>query len=58
MVICGQTVMVSSVLASTLVVGAGSIITAACIAVALKMLIRPGEEAADHPKRRVLSPDR
>lgn len=38
-------------------VGAG-IVTVACIVIALRMLIRPGERDPRHPKYRVLDEDR
>jgi hypothetical protein len=41
-----------------LVAGAGGLVALGCILAALKMLVRPGETAADHPKRRILAPDR
>lgn len=58
MMICGQAITMDLLLGSAFVVGAGGVITVGCIVAALKMLIRPGEKAADHPKRRILAPDR
>ncbi len=45
-------------LGNALVVGATGLITVACIAVALWMLVDPGERDPNHPKYRVLDADR
>ena len=58
MFICGPAGPTGPLLGNLLVAGAGSLITLLCIAAAMKMLLRPGEHAADHPKRRILAPDR
>ncbi len=58
MFICGQPVPIGPVVGNLLVAGAGSLITLFCMAAAMRMLLRPGEHAADHPKRRILAPDR
>jgi hypothetical protein len=41
-----------------LVGGIAGIATMAIILAAIRMLVCPGEDAPDHPKRRVLAPDR
>lgn len=41
-----------------IVVTLASVVTLACFVIALHMLIRPGEEDRNHPKYRVLKPDR
>jgi len=41
-----------------LVAGIAGVVTMAVILAAIRMLLRPGEQAPDHPKRRVLDPDR
>jgi hypothetical protein len=46
------------VLAQALVAGTASLLAIACILAALRMLARPGEAEHDHPKRRILAPDR
>ena len=45
-------------LGNVLVAGATGLVTLACIAVALRMLIDPGERNPNHPKYRVLDADR
>ncbi|MCC6193409.1 MAG: hypothetical protein IT518_02985 [Burkholderiales bacterium] len=45
-------------LGNVLVAGGAGLITLACVAAALRMLIRPGERDRHHPKYRVLDPDR
>jgi hypothetical protein len=45
-------------LGNLLVAGIAGIITLAVIVAAIRMLVHPGEEAPDHPKRRILAPDR
>ncbi len=55
MFICGPA---GPILGNLLVAGAGGIITLLCIAAAVKMILFPGETSADHPKRRILAPDR
>ena len=58
MFICGPAGPAGPLLGNLLVAGAGGVITLLCIAAAVKMLVSPGEKAADHPKRRVLAADR
>jgi hypothetical protein len=41
-----------------LVAGSAGMATFGCIVAMLKMLMRPGELALDHPKRRILAADR
>jgi hypothetical protein len=45
-------------LGNVLVAGAAALVTLACIVVALRMLINPGERDPNHPKYRVLDADR
>jgi hypothetical protein len=45
-------------LGNIIVVTLGGIITIACIFLALRMVFRPGELDPEHPKRRILQPDR
>lgn len=58
MFICGPAGTMGPILGNLLVAGAGGLITLLCIAAAIKMILHPGEESQDHPKRRVLAPDR
>ncbi len=46
------------ILGNVLVAGAAGVVTLLCFAVALHYLISPGERDPDHPKYRILSPDR
>ena len=46
------------VLGNALVAGAAGLVTLVCFIVALRMLIAPGERNPNHPKYRILSPDR
>ena len=46
------------VVGNIVVASLAGLVTLACIAVALRMLISPGEQNPDHPKYRILSPDR
>ena len=41
-----------------LVAGAAGLVTLGVIIAAVRMALHPGESAPDHPKRRVLAPDR
>jgi hypothetical protein len=43
---------------NALVAGGAAIVTLACIVVALRMLVRPGEREPGHPKYRILDADR
>ena len=45
-------------LGNLLVAGFGALVTAACFVALFRMLLHPGEERPDHPKRRILAPDR
>jgi hypothetical protein len=45
-------------LGNLLVAGIAGVVTMAVILAAIRMVIYPGEEASDHPKRRILDPDR
>jgi len=45
-------------LGNLLVAGSAGVVTIAIILAAIRMVIRPGEDASDHPKRRILDPDR
>ncbi|HLI11189.1 MAG TPA: hypothetical protein VKY65_06275 [Alphaproteobacteria bacterium] len=47
-----------TVLGNILVAGAAGVVTLLCFAVALRLLIRPGERDSNHPKYRILRPDR
>lgn len=58
MFLCGPDVPIGPALGTLLVAGAGGAITLLCFAAAVKMILFPGETAADHPKRRILAPDR
>jgi hypothetical protein len=56
--ICGISSGRVPLLAQTLVAGTAALLALACIVAALRMLARPGEAEHDHPKRRILAPDR
>jgi hypothetical protein len=56
--ICGSLVTRVPTIWVYLVGGAAGAVTLGCILAALKMLVRPGETALDHPKRRILAADR
>jgi hypothetical protein len=58
--ICGSANETGSapVLGNVLVAGAAGLVTLFCFIVALRMLIAPGERNPNHPKYRILSPDR
>lgn len=56
--ICGSQVTSVPTLWIYLVGGIAGAVTLGCILAALKMLVHPGETALDHPKRRILAPDR
>jgi hypothetical protein len=45
-------------LGNVLVAGAAGLVTLACIAATLRMLIDPGERNPNHPKYRILDADR
>jgi hypothetical protein len=46
------------ILGNELVVGAAGLVTLLCLIVALHYLVSPGERDPNHPKYRILSPDR
>ena len=56
--ICGAAMTHVSTLSVILVAGVTGVVSLWCVVAALKMLLRPGETEPDHPKRRILAPDR
>jgi hypothetical protein len=50
--------LIGPVLGNLLVIALAGSLSLACIALALRMAIRPGERNPDHPKYRILNADR
>jgi hypothetical protein len=54
----GEHALAGPLVGNIIVAALAAIVTVACIIIAARMLIRPGEIDPDHPKHRILQPDR